>query len=257
MLEQRAVSLTRKDDLYVVGTHTGEEHWTRTLIISAGIGAFKPNKLDRPGVAEFEGRGVYYFARDFEIFRDKNLLIVGGGDSAVDWALHLHPLARSTTLIHRRTGFRAHEKSVKQLFASPVNVKLHWELKELRGDEWVREAVIFNNQTGDEETLPVDAVILALGFKADIGPLAEWGFQLDGRYIKVNVRMETTLPGVFACGDIVSVEGVGNMKLLATGFGQAAIAVGGCTHYLDPTAKIFGGHSSEMVPKREQKGQSP
>lgn len=257
VLGERAVQMKRNDDgLFVIQTDKGSEHYSRTVIISAGIGAFKPNTLDRPGVKEFEGKGVYYFAKSFEEFRDKRVLIVGGGDSAVDWALNLHPIARSTMLIHRRTGFRAHEESVKELFESPVTVKLHWELKEIRGDDRVREVTIFNNQTQDEETHEVDAVILALGFKADIGPIAEWGLELEGRHIKVNVRMETNIPGVFACGDVVSVEGLGNMKLLATGFGQAAIAVGGCKHFIDPSAKIFGGHSSEMVPKQEQKASS-
>jgi len=252
-LEERAVQLEREPDgVYVITTDKGRRHWTRTVIISAGIGAFNPNRLDRPGVQAFEGRGVYYFAKNFEEFRDKRLLIVGGGDSAVDWALHLYPIARHVTLIHRRTEFRAHEKSVRELMAAPVTVKTPYELKELRGDTWVREAVIYQNRTMEEETLPVDAVILALGFKADIGPLAEWGFELDGRSIKVNARMETSLPGVFACGDIASVEGVGNLKLLATGFGQAAIAVGAAKMFIDPTARLFGGHSSEIVPKKEK-----
>ncbi len=253
-LEERAVALHRDGDgIYTIRTDKGRVHHTRTVIIAAGIGAFKPNTLDRPGVRAFEGRGVYYFVREFEPFRNKRVLVVGGGDSAVDWALHLHPIAAHVTLIHRRTGFRAHEKSVRELMASPVTVKLHYELKEVRGDEWVREVVIFQNQTMEEETLPVDAVILAIGFKADIGPIAEWGLEFEGRYIKVNSRMETNLPGVFACGDVVSVTGVGNMKLLATGFGQAAIAVGSAKVFIDPTAKLFGGHSSEMVPKKEQK----
>ena len=253
VFEQRATKFERIDDLYVIHTHTGDRHLTRTVIIAAGIGAFKPNTLARPGVKEFENRGVYYFVKDFEFFRDKNVLVVGGGDSAVDWALHIYPIARSLTLIHRRTGFRAHDASVKKLFESPVQVLLHWELKELRGDDWVHSAVIFNNQTMEEKVLTVNAVILSLGFKADIGPLAEWGFELDGKAIKVNNRMETNVPGIFACGDIASVEGIGAMKLLATGFAQAAIAAGGCKHYIDPTSKIFGGHSSSLIPSREKK----
>jgi thioredoxin reductase (NADPH) len=219
-LEERAVQLEREPDgVYVITTDKGRRHWTRTVIISAGIGAFNPNRLDRPGVQAFEGRGVYYFAKNFEEFRDKRLLIVGGGDSAVDWALHLHPIARHVTLIHRRTEFRAHEKSVRELMAAPVMVKTPYELKELRGDTWVREAVIYQNRT-----------------------------------MEVNVRMETSLPGVFACGDIASVEGVGNLKLLATGFGQATIAVGAAKMFIDPTARLFGGHSSEIIPKKEKAG---
>lgn len=243
-------TLEKKNEILILRTEDGEAHYTRTVIVTAGIGAFTPNTLNCPGVKEYEHRGVYYFARNFEEFRGKDILIVGGGDSAVDWALNLYPRAHSVTLIHRREGFRAHEKSVRELLASPVNVKLFWELKELRGDDSVKEAVIFDNRTHEEEKLPVHAVILALGFKANIGSIEEWGFELDGRYIKTNVRMETSIPGVFACGDIVSVEGLGNMKLLATGFAQAAIAVGGCKHFIDPRFQIFGGHSSTIVPQK-------
>jgi len=250
VLGQRVVNFEKTDEGFVLITDQGERHLTRAVIIAIGIGAFSFNTLDRPGVKEFEGRGVYYFVKDFAAFRGKKVLVVGGGDSAVDWALHLYPVAEKVTLIHRRTGFRAYEKNVQELFRSPVEVKLHYELKEVRGDEHVREAVIFQTQTMEEEVLPVDAVILALGFKADLGPMAKWGFEMDGRYIKVNARMETSIPGIFACGDIVSVEGLGNVKLMATGFGQAAIAVGAAKSYLDPTAKIFGGHSSDLVPKK-------
>jgi thioredoxin reductase (NADPH) len=251
VLEERVLQYEKIDDYFVLITDKSRKHFTRTVIISAGIGAFNPNTLDRPGVKEFEGRGVYYYARDFNEFKEKRVLVVGGGDSALDWALHLYPVAKSVTLIHRRKGFRAYEKSVEALFKSPVTVKLHWELKEIRGGNTVEEVVIFNNLTGEEETLQVDVVILALGYKANIGPMEGWGYEMDGKHIRVNARMETSIPGIFACGDIVSVEGIGNIKLLATGFAQAAIAVGSAKHFLDPMAKIFGGHSSEVVPKKK------
>ncbi len=251
VLKQKAVSLDNDEEgNFVITTNTGDKHHTRTIIIAIGIGAFQFNTLDRPGVKEFEGRGVYYFVKDFSAFKGQRVLVVGGGDSAVDWALNLQPYAEKVTLIHRREGFRAYEKNVKELFRSQVEVKLHYELKEVLGDNRVSGVVVFNNKTMDEEKIPVDAVILALGYKANLGELGNWGFDMDGRYIKVNVRMETSIPGIFACGDIVSVEGLGNIKLMATGFGQAAIAVGAAKNYIDPTAKIFGGHSSSLVPSK-------
>lgn len=254
VLNQKAIFLDRDNDgTFVIHTNTGDKHYTKTIIIAVGIGAFQFNTLNRKGVKEFEGRGVYYFVKDFGAFKGKRVLVVGGGDSAVDWALHLQHPADKVTLIHRREGFRAYEKNVKELFNSQVEVKLHYELKEIIGDNHVKKAVIFHNKTMAEESIPVDAVILALGYKAGLGELSNWGFEMDGRYIKVNVRMETSIPGIFACGDIVSVEGLGNIKLMATGFGQAAIAVGAAKNYIDPTAKIFGGHSSSLIPSKSKR----
>lgn len=258
ILNQKAISVDHdRDGNFVIITQTGNKHYTKTIIVAIGIGAFQFNTLDRPGVKEFEGRGVYYFVKDFASFKGKRVLVVGGGDSAVDWALNLYPHAEHVTLIHRRKGFRAYEKNVKELFNSPVEVKLQYELKAILGDVNIKEAIVFHNQTLIEERLPVEAVILALGYKANLGELENWGFEMDGRYIKVNTRMETSIPGIFACGDIVSLEGLGNVKLMATGFGQAAIAVGAAKNYIDPTAKIFGGHSSTLVPSNPQNKNIP
>jgi len=251
ILGEKVEEFEKENDIFILKTNKLKKHYTKTVIIAVGIGAFSPNTLDRPGVKEFEGKGIYYFAKKFEEFKDKKVLIVGGGDSAVDWALHIYPYAKKVTLIHRREGFRAAEASVKELFKSPVEVKLHYELKEVKGDKWVKKAIIFQNKTMEEEEIEVDAIILALGYKANIGKIEDWGFEMEGRYIKVNSRMETSIPGIFACGDIVSVEGIGNTKLLATGFAQAAIAAGAAKSFIDPRAKIFGGHSSDIVPKKK------
>ncbi len=245
VLGERAEELRRLNDgTYEVRT-SRRTHRGRAVLITTGVGAFRPNTLDRPGVREYEGKGVFYFLKDPGGLKDQRVLVVGGGDSAVDWALTLEPVAREVTLIHRREGFRAHEASVRALFASGVTVKTHYELKEVRGDgQRVTEAVIFQNQTGEEETLAVDAVILALGFKTDPGAIKRWGLVFEGRYIRVTPRMETNLPGVFAAGDAVHVEGMGNLKLLAVGFGQAAIAINSVKTYLDPQARFMPGHSS-------------
>ncbi len=245
-LDEQVLRLEPSEEGYRL--HTAKDVYpTRAVLIAVGIGSFTPNTLDRPGIKEYEGRGVLYFVRSMDELRDHRVLVVGGGDSAVDWALGLVGMAREVTLIHRRQGFRAHEGSVKALFESPVRVKLHYELKEVRGNgDRVTQAVIFQNQTGEEETLDVDTVILALGFKANLGPVAEWGLELEGRHIKVNARMETNLPGVYAAGDAVAQEGLGNLKLMVVGFGQAAIAVNAAATYLNPQARLFPGHSSNQ-----------
>jgi thioredoxin reductase len=244
-LEERAEQLSREGDHWVLTTHKGIQHHTRTLVICAGVGAFTPRRLNAEGVAEFEGRGVYYGVQDPTRFADMRLLIVGGGDSAVDWALHLYPIARETTLIHRRNEFRAHEQSVRMLRESPVRVLTPYELRRVRGDGVVQSATIFHNKTDAEMELPVDAVILNLGFVASLGPLKQWGLELEGNAIKVDRFMQTNLPGVYAAGDVCTYEG--KLKLIATGVGEVCIAVNHAKCMLDPTAKMFPGHTSDMT----------
>ncbi|MDR7555951.1 MAG: NAD(P)/FAD-dependent oxidoreductase [Armatimonadota bacterium] len=237
------------DGIIELGTTLGR-HRSRVVIITAGIGAFTPKTYRRPELDRYEGRGLYFAVRRKEEFRDKTLLVVGGGDSALDWALNLLPYARSITLIHRRDGFRAHADSVRKLFESPITVKLFYELRALRGDPHVEEAVIVNNRTGQEEVLRVDAVLAFLGLVSNLGPIAQWGLQLEGDAIVVNTKMETNLPGVYAAGDIATFPG--KLKLIATGFGEAATAVNNAATYLDPHASVFPGHSSAIMEKKEK-----
>ncbi len=233
------------DDRLTVTTNKAIYH-SRTALIAAGIGAFAPNKLDRPGLAEFEGRGIQYFVENANLFRGKRLLIVGGGDSAVDWALTLKDWAKKVTLIHRRADFRAHESSVAELMITEeIEKRLWWEIKEVRGDDYVQTAVIFNNQTGEEMTVEVDAVLLNLGFKADLGWIKDWGLIFNKRAIVVDGLMATNLPGVYAAGDIADPQGSVALTLIATGFAQAVLAVNCAKNYIDPKARIFPGHSSE------------
>jgi len=228
-----------------VGTDKGE-HLSRTVLIAAGIGAFEPSKLANPTVARFEGKGVTYLVSDLEAFAGKRVLIIGGGDSAVDWALALEPLAEHVTLIHRRQGFRAHDSSVNRLMESKVEVRVFYELRELRGNTRVEQAVIFDNRTQAETTLDVDEVILALGFKADLGPIREWGLETIGRrYVKVNSHMETNLPGVYAAGDVALSEGDDPLNLIVVGYGQVTVAVNYAYTVIKPGGKVFPGHSSE------------
>ncbi|MFN3705056.1 MAG: NAD(P)/FAD-dependent oxidoreductase [Thermoflexales bacterium] len=246
VLGERAETLTRlADGTFKLTTNKGD-HYARAIVICAGVGAFQPKKLPQPELAQYENRGLYYTVKEKATFRGKNVLIVGGGDSAVDWALNLKDYARHVTLIHRRDQFRAHGASVTELLSSPVEVKLFYELKTVRGNGKVEEAIIFDNRTKEEMTLPVDAVILTLGYSVDLGPLKHWGLEMEGtRYIRVNSRMETNIPGVYAAGDICAEPGVEPMNLIVEGFGQAARAVNFAYQYLHPGARAFPGHSSE------------
>lgn len=235
------------EQCWAIGTQDGR-HLSRAVLIAAGIGAFRPVKLKSESVNRFEDHGLEYFVSDLEVYRDKRVLIVGGGDSAVDWALATEPIAASVTLIHRREGFRAHESSMKKLHESSVDVRIWYELRDLIGDDKLESAIIFDNRTDEEERLDIDAVILALGFKADLGPIREWGLETVGRrYISVNNRMETNLPGVFAAGDLARQEGLDPLNLIVVGYGQVTIAVNYAFTYVHPGAKVFPGHSSEQM----------
>jgi thioredoxin reductase (NADPH) len=244
-LGERVVNLKRREDGIVEMT-SGRTHLSRTVIITAGVGAFTANKLALENISRFEGRGVYYFVKDKTLFRGKRLLIVGGGDSAVDWALNLKDYARQVTLIHRRDQFRAAPASLTELMHSSVSVKTFHEIKSIQGESKIEHAVIFDNRTKEETLLDVDAVLLNLGFKADLGPIKNWGLELHGtRFLKVNARMETNIPGLYAAGDIAAQPDVEPVNLIATGFAQATIAVNVAATFLNPQAKVFPGHSSE------------
>ena len=244
-LGERVLTLTKNDEgNWVVGTDKAQ-HETRTVVICAGVGAFAPNKLNAPGVSDLEGVGVHYFVKEKSAFKDKNLLIVGGGDSAVDWALNLQEVARSITLIHRRDEFRAHESSVTEMRNSSARILTPYEVKEVSGNGKIERVTILQNKTNEEEVLDVDAILVNIGFKADIGPIRDWGLTLEKRGIIVNNRMETNLPGVYAAGDIAAEEV--KMNLIATGYGQAAMAVNVAKNFIDPKSSIFPGHSSEKM----------
>ncbi len=222
-----------------------QSHLSRAVLITVGVGAFKPKRIPALGAEQFEGKGLSYFVPDPIRYEKKRVVIVGGGDSAVDWALHLYPQATSVHLVHRRDGFRAHEESVKQLKASPVTLKLFFEVKEVRGRGHVESVVLVNNQTQAEEIIPADEVLGCLGFDASVGPLTQWGLKLQGNDIPVTTRMETNLPGVYAAGDVTHYAG--KVKLIACGFGEAATAVNNAVAYLNPGAKVFPGHSTSQT----------
>jgi thioredoxin reductase (NADPH) len=245
LLDEKVVDLKRLDGgIWELKTVKGV-HFSKTVLITAGHGAFTPRKLGNPSVERFENAGVYYSVTDKWMFKDKRVMIVGGGDSAVDWALNLKDICSEVILLHRRGEFRAHEGSVIELFHSPVKIMIPYEVKEAYGKDRLEAVKIFNNKTGEEAVFEVDALLLQLGHLVDVSLFKSWGLEMEGNAIKVNGRMETNLPGVYAAGDIANQLDSVKLALLATGFGQAAIAVNVAKNYIDPKASLFPGHSSE------------
>lgn len=246
-LDERVTNLQKQEDGSFKLTTTKGEYNTKSVLITAGIGAFEPNRVPNEGARRLENKGVFYNVSEVDWYRGKNVLVVGGGDSAVDYALMLEPVANRVTLIHRRDGFRAHEESLKRLSESKVDVRVFYEMGEVRGEEWVTEAVIFDNRDRAETVLKLDAIVLGTGFKASLGPIKEWGLDLQGNQILTNSKGETNIPGVYAAGDISAYPG--KIRLIATGFGEVATAVNNAKAYTDPGSAAFPGHSSEASGK--------
>ncbi|RKN80641.1 NAD(P)/FAD-dependent oxidoreductase [Paenibacillus ginsengarvi] len=243
-LEEKVLKVTKKDErLFEVETDLGV-HQSKAIIITAGVGAFEPRRLELPEAAKYEKKNLHYFVSDLNKFAGQKVLISGGGDSAVDWALMLEPIAEQVTLIHRRDKFRAHEHSVELLMKSKVNVVTPKEIEKLNGADRIESVTIKDIKSGAIEDIPVDAVIVNFGFVSSIGPIAEWGFEIDSGSIIVDTRQETSIPGIFAAGDITTYPG--KLKLIAVGFGEAPTAVNNAKVYIDPAAKLSPGHSSNM-----------
>jgi ferredoxin/flavodoxin---NADP+ reductase len=241
----RAESLTRAGARWRVDLADGRGILASAVVITSGVGAFSPRQL--PTGSEYEGRGLMYFVPKPVELSGKHVVIVGGGDSAFDWAMMLEPIARSTTLIHRRDTFRAHEHSVRTVMSSQVRIITKAELSAVGGDDNVTHVDV---KTGDGtvERLAADHVVAALGFVVQPGPIAAWGVTMAGRQIVVDTRMQTNLPGVFAAGDIT--EYPGKVRLISVGFGEAATAINNAAAIIDPSQPVFPGHSSEGLPEK-------
>jgi thioredoxin reductase (NADPH) len=244
-LGERVDSLQRDEvrNLFKLQTQKTVHH-AKTMVIAAGVGAFEPKTLPMPEAVRFTGKGLHYFVTQLEPFREKKVLIVGGGDSAVDWANTLTPIAGSVTLIHRRDQFRAHEESVALMRRGPTKIMTFHELRTVGGEEVVQHAVIFDNRSNEDKKVEIDALLVNIGFHSALGPIADWGLEIEDGCIKVDSTMQTNIPGIFAAGDIATFRG--KLKLIATGFGEACTAVNFAKHYIDPKAHIFPGHSSNM-----------
>ncbi|KAA0020038.1 NAD(P)/FAD-dependent oxidoreductase [Antrihabitans cavernicola] len=236
---------TNADGRHRVTTSEGDIIDCGAIVVTAGIGTFTPRKL--PAGEDFLGRGLDYFVPDPEPYTGKHVVVVGGGDSALDWALMLEPVAATVTVVHRRKAFRAHPATVSQVEASRVELITDAEVSDLGGTTAVERAVITIKGVDQPRTVECHRVVAALGFLANLGPLREWGMELrDNRHVVVDSAMRTTRAGVFASGDITEYDG--KVRLIAVGFGEVATAVNNAAVLIDPAAQLFPGHSTDEQP---------
>ena len=253
-LNQRVSALEHDGALFTLVTET-DRFPSRALMIAAGIGAFSPRRLPQAAAAPWYGRGIYEVVIDPEEFRGRRVVIIGGGDSAFDWAHQLADRAEHVTLVHRSDRFRAHAATVRGVQAAAAagraEVLTFHELHDVVGagpptaGTRLHSVVLRDTKTKATRTIQTDAVLPMLGYISDLGPLADWGLTLTNDEIVVSSTMETGRPGIYAAGDITTYAG--KLKLIATGFGEAAIAVNQAVHWIYPAKKVAPAHSSNMA----------
>lgn len=239
--EARAL-ITDADGRHLVTTSGGDEICCAAVVITAGIGAFAPRKL---AVGEdYLGNGLAYFVPDPAPYGNTDVIIVGGGDSALDWALMLEQVATSVTVVHRRNTFRAHAATVAAVEKSRVTMVRDAEVRSIGGNGAITHVDVAIKGDSDIRRLPCQRVIAALGFIANIGPLRDWGLTLrDNRHIVVDSAMRTGCPGIYAAGDVVDYDG--KVRLISSGFGEVATAVNNAAVHIHPDAQLFPGHSTD------------
>lgn len=218
-------------------------HLTKTLIIAMGGGAFKPRPLEVEKAKQYTN--IHYHVSNLQQYKDKEVVILGGGDSAVDWALAFEPIAKKTTLVHRREAFRALEHSVAALEKSSVTIQTPYTPAALTGHgAQATELTLQKVKSPDQLTLSFDHLFVHYGFKSSIGQLKEWGLDLHRNRIMVNRKHETSLPGIYAVGDCCTYEG--KVDLIATGLGEAPIAVNHAMNFIYPHEKVQPKHSTSL-----------
>ncbi|MEK3856308.1 NAD(P)/FAD-dependent oxidoreductase [Cytobacillus sp. FSL H8-0458] len=251
-LGESVESISRLSDRSFAITTNKGTHYSKAVIITAGNGAFQPRKLNIDSEKKYENKNLHYFVKDLKQFAGKKVVIFGGGDSAVDWALMLEPIAEQVTLIHRRDKFRAHEHSVEKLKDSKVEVLTPYIPLELAGADEIENVMVENTNSGETRLIPADDILVNFGFVSSLGPIKDWGLEIEKNAILVNSKMETNIAGIYAAGDICTYEG--KVKLIASGFGEAPTAVSNAKVYIDPASKVQPLHSTSIMANKEKTG---
>ena len=230
---------------------TGEKHYSKTVILAVGYGVLSMQKLEIEGADKYEVTNLHYTVQELEIFRDKHVLISGGGNSAVDWANELEPIAASVTVVHRRDEFGGHEKSVLKMRESSVCLKTPYEVVQLHGDgELIQSVSIENKESGEIERIELDAIIVNHGLKCDYGALEKWGLSIEDGVAIVNEKRETNIEGIYGAGDFV--DHPSKVRYIAGAFTDGILALNSAKLYLEPDAPKVAYVSSHNIRFKER-----
>lgn len=235
-LEEEVLTIVKNtDNIFVIKTGK-QTHYSKTVIVTAGNGAFQPRRLELEDSLRYEGTSLHYYINNLNKFKDRRVAISGGGDSAVDWALMLEPIASEVFLIHRRNQFRAHEHSVSLLEQSKVQLKTPFIPTKINGTDRNLDSITLKEVRGDQtEDLKIDDLLVNYGFISSIATIKNWGLSIERNALVVNSKMETSLPGIYAAGDICTYSG--KVKLIAAGFGEAPTAINNAMSYIYPDSR--------------------
>ncbi|CAG2154229.1 Ferredoxin--NADP reductase [Cupriavidus campinensis] len=238
--QEVAVVERREDGRFFVETSTGTRFITKTIFIAAGVGSFQPRTVKVEGIDKFDGKQLFYRVKDPSRFHGRNLVIVGGGDSALDWTLDLVGKAESVVMIHRRDGFRAAPASVAKMKELCEQMEMQFLVGQISGYEerdGLMTEIKVTGADGVTRRLPLDDLLVFFGLSPKLGPIAEWGLELERKQIKVDTeKFQTNIPGIFAVGDINTYPG--KKKLILSGFHECALAAFGAAPYIFPEKKI-------------------
>jgi thioredoxin reductase (NADPH) len=244
------------EPLFRVGTDSGKVFEAKVVVIGAGGGSFQPKRPPIAGIEPYEGKSVHYAVRKMETFRGKRLLIVGGGDSALDWTLNLQPIAKRLTLVHRRDDFRGAPDSVNKMRAlvssGAMDLKIG-QVSLLEGGDGQLSAATIKATDGTEARVEVDAMLPFFGLTMKLGPVADWGLALDDELIPVETAsFETSVPGLFAIGDINTYPG--KLKLILSGFHEGALMAQKAYHYIYPEKKLVFQYTTSSTSLQKKLG---
>jgi len=249
-LNEAVESVEKIDGIFKLQTN-GHIHYSKTVIITAGNGAFTPRTMNLDNEVAYSGVNLHYHVQDMDYFSGKEVVVCGGGDSAVDWALMLEKIAQKVTLVHRRDRFRAHEHSVKLLQESKVETLTPYVPVGLSGHDRIEKMNLKKARESETLELQADEYLVNYGFISSLGPINDWGLEIENNCIVVNSQAETNIEGMYAVGDISTYKG--KVKLMATGFGESPIAVSNAKVYIDPTESMETAHSTSIMSRKENK----
>lgn len=252
VLNQKVENLEKQaDGTFILTSSTGEKHYSKTVILAVGYGVLAMQKLEVEGADRYEVTNLHYTVQELEVFRNKHVLISGGGNSAVDWANELERIAASVTIVHRRDEFGGHEKNVLRMRESTVDVRTPYEVVQLHGDEdLIKYVSIQHKETGVTERIKVDAVVVNHGLKCDYGALEKWGINIQDGVAIVTEKRETNIEGLFGAGDFI--DHPSKVRLIAGAFTDGVLALNSAKLYLEPDAPKVAYVSSHNIRFKER-----